>query len=344
MIVEINDTAARVVTNRQTHKASSVPGTLLRCAPRVNNRSAHKQWTRVILSLSHASLCMIDIAAKWEAEKKRRGKAREANERKQAERGRAAKFNSTSFAKGRFRRAYKGTWTAPACDEGTRVVKECKANYTWKPTDWNDTVKITEKAAELAKAFNSKVGTRRPIKYFIVHVMRATGGSQLDKPPKRNEYLTCEDYIPGDFQKWCNNYGYIDNGSLSLPAFMHWSWYLTDGELMVADLQGVRKDDCYLLTDPAIMSLSGGYGATDTGVEGMVMFFLNHTCNSYCDHLPKPSLQHFRGIIPHQHLEAAKTLLAQVQSTTTYRFELKFPEVICARVAARFRQIAKKNI
>ena len=256
-------------------------------------------------------------------------------------RGRAAKFNSTSFAKGRFRRAYKGIWTAPACDEGTHcVVKERKASNTWKPTDWNETVKITEKAAELAKAFNSKVGTRRPIKYFIVHVMRATGGSQL---PKRNEYLTYEDYIPGDFQKWCSNYGYIDNEPLSLPAFMHWSWCLTDGELMVADLQGVRKDDCYLLTDPAIMSLSGGYGATDTGVEGMAMFFLNHTCNSYCDHLPKPSLQHFKGIIPHQHLEAAKALLAQVQSTTIYRFELKFPEVIRARVAARFRQIAKKN-
>ena len=136
---------------------------------------------------------------------------------------------------------------------------------------------------------------------------------------------------PWRFKKWCNNYGYIGPGSLSLPAFMHWSWCHTDGELMVADLQGVRKDDCYLLTDPVIMSLSRGYGATDTGMEGMAMFFLNHTCNNLCNQLTKLSLQHFKGIIPDHDLEAAKTLLAQVQSSTTYRFELKFSEDIRAR-------------
>ena len=256
--------------------------------------------------------------------------------------GRSATFNPTSFAEGRFRRAYKGTWTAPLWDAGSLcVVKESKDNYTWKSTDWNDTVKVTDTASQLATAFNAQVATC-PIKFTNVHVMQVVSQSDPNKTPKLNEYVTCEDYIPGRFDKWCNNYGYIGNAALSLPSFMHWSWWYTDSELMVGDLQGVRKDDCYLLTDPAIMSLSGGYGATDTGVEGMAMFFLNHTCNRFCNHLPKPSLHHFRGIIPDQYLAAAMTLLVQVQSSTTYRMELKFTQDIRARVAARFRQIANE--
>jgi len=40
------------------------------------------------------------------------------------------------------------------------VVKECKASYTWKATDWDETVKITEKAKELANEFNTQVRRR----------------------------------------------------------------------------------------------------------------------------------------------------------------------------------------
>lgn len=256
----------------------------------------------------------------------------------------AAEFNPTPFAEGRFRRAYRGTWTAPPEIAGRAcVVKELKSNYTWKATDWDETVKINKKAQEMATAFNSLTNTSRPITYSDVHVMQVTGGAQLDRPPKLNEYVTCEDYIPGNFTKWCNNYGYIGTGSSSLPAFMHWSWWYTDGEEMVADLQGVQRGDAYLLTDPVIMSLSQTYGATDTGVEGMAMFFLHHTtCNSFCSNLPKPTPAHFHRIIPPQYLQAAQTLLAQVGGSTTYKVELKFPQSIRSRVIARFREIARE--
>ena len=255
---------------------------------------------------------------------------------------RKAIFNKTSFAEGRFRRAYKGQWTAPRYDAGrTCVVKELKDNYAWKPTDWDETVKINEQAKKLAAEFNRQVHTTRPITYTDVHVMQVVGGSDPNSTPKLNEYVTCEDYIPGNFNKWCNNYGYISDKSSSLPSFMHWSWWYTDSEEMVSDLQGVRNPDSYLLTDPAIMSLSGSYGATDTGVEGMAMFFLSHECNSFCNDLPAPTLAHFHRIIPQHYLDAAQTLMAQVQISTTYKFELKFPQGIRGRVAARFREIAR---
>ena len=172
-------------------------------------------------------------------------------------------------------------------------MKKFKETYIWKPTDWDETVKINERAKELAAEFNDAVSTNKAITFTDVHVMKVTGRSDLHSAPRPNEYVTCEDFIPGTFNKWCNNYGYISTESATQPAFMHWSWYHTDGEEMIADLQGVRNPDSFTLTDPAIISLSESYGATDVGVEGMAMFFLHHKCSSYCRDLPAPTLAHF---------------------------------------------------
>ena len=220
---------------------------------------------------------------------------------------REANFESESFAEGRFRRAYRGKWTAPPSDAGHPcVVKELKEEYSWKPTDWDTTLKITERAKELAIPFNAEIRTNKPISFTDVHVMVVVSNPNPHERPMLNEYVTCEDYIPGQFKKWCNNYGYIDEESSSLHAFMHWSWGHSNGEEMIADLQGVRNPHSFKLTDPVIMSLAESYGATDMGVEGMTMFFLKHRCNRFCQNLIKPTLAHFRGIIPQPLLDAAR--------------------------------------
>ena len=252
------------------------------------------------------------------------------------EEDRQAKFDYTKPMSGRFRNAFRGVWTAPPRDAGRAcVVKEFKGTFVWKPSGWDETLKINERAKELAAGFNHEVHTNKPISFTDVYVLKVVSG-----PHARPKYVTCEDFIPGQFNKWCNNYGFISTESSSLPAFMHWSWYHTGGEEMVTDLQGVRNPNSFKLTDPAMISLSQNYGATDTGVEGMAMFFLHHKCNSFCNDLPAPTLAHFRRIIPQQYLEAAKTQLAKLYNSTTYRMELKFPRDIQGRVAARFREIA----
>ena len=255
---------------------------------------------------------------------------------------RSATFNETAFAEGRFRRAYKGNWTAPMRDVGRAcVMKEMKENYSWKATDWNETLTINERAKDLAARFTSRTPAGYKIAYTAVHVLRVVSRSDPNDTPRLNEFVTCEDYIPGPFKKWCNNYGYISGESTILPALMHWSWVYTSGEEMISDLQGVRDGNSYTLTDSAMLSLSGRYGVTDTGVEGMAMFFLKHNCDRFCQMLPKPTLAHFHQVIPQQYLWAAESLLGQVQSSTTYSFELKFPEAIRGRVIERFRQIAQ---
>ena len=103
-----------------------------------------------------------------------------------------------------------------------------------------------------------------------MNVLRVTNKENYNTTPALGEWVVVEDYIEGSFKKWCNNYGFISDEAeslaKSLPAFMHWSWYHTNGQMMIADLQGVKKPGGYLLTDPVILSdVDGQFGCTDFG-------------------------------------------------------------------------------
>eukprot|EP00501_MAST-03F_sp_TOSAG23-6_P002682 GSMAST32.ASY1.ANO1.2829.1 assembled CDS len=76
-----------------------------------------------------------------------------------------------------------------------------------------------------------------------------------------------------------------------MEAFAHYSYHISDGELLICDLQGrYRKDTrkasrCrFELTDPAICSRDRLYGPTDLGEKGIDSFFANHQCNQFCSH------------------------------------------------------------
>ena len=51
-------------------------------------------------------------------------------------------FNRHHFAEGRFRLAYKGTYTSGPKEGEECVVKENKESYTWNSTDWDMTIEI----------------------------------------------------------------------------------------------------------------------------------------------------------------------------------------------------------
>ena len=255
-------------------------------------------------------------------------------------------FSKTSFAEGRFRRAYMGTYTSPREKAGQKcVVKELKETYTWKATDWDSTKEIHEESQKLAGGFNKYSRTNYPIKFTDISIQRVTQQSP-NATPKLNEYVIVEDYIPGEFKKWLNNYGYVSGEvsfALSMPAFAHWSWWHTNGEKMIADLQGVRGDMEYTLTDPVLMSGSVDgrrYGCTDTGVEGIAMFFLNHQCNSFCNNLPRPTLASLG--IPHWQIQSVTQQLQQIMNATAYSHELKLPYDIRSRLVQPLKAIASR--
>ena len=176
------------------------------------------------------------------------------------------------------------------------VVKHLKSSYSWNKTDWDTTVKIHKEAEELAKGFNTFSKTTHPIHFTEVVVIKCVYKKNPSNPngPRLDEYCTTEDFLAGEFNKWVNNYGvYSDetvSTAISMPAFMHWSWYHTKGEKMITDLQGIRNSNSYTLTDPVILSLSGEYGATDMGVEGMAIFFASTNVIHFVKTSPGPTL------------------------------------------------------
>jgi len=56
--------------------------------------------------------------------------------------------------------------------------------------------------------------------------------SQEDEDSE-DQLMFIEDFIPGKFQKFLNNNGYNHFLMTVLPAFMHWSWCATNGNIMI---------------------------------------------------------------------------------------------------------------
>mmetsp|Transcript_102514 Transcript_102514/g.187322 ORF Transcript_102514/g.187322 Transcript_102514/m.187322 type:complete len:894 (+) Transcript_102514:139-2820(+) len=123
-----------------------------------------------------------------------------------------------------------------------------------------------------------------------------------------------ERHIHGVFTKYNNNKGFVQHGSeesLLAQAFSHFSFELTQGDMMVVDIQGVcirrsKKKDVrhgkwpffLLLSDPQVLSSHKNFGAGDLGVDGMRSFFRTHRCNSICCALgleASPDLSPARG-------------------------------------------------
>ena len=264
-------------------------------------------------------------------------------------------FETTPFAEGRFRLAYKGVYTSPPQKEGGNcVVKRNKDSFAWNSTDWNQTIQIYDLSRSLASAFSPTCNGVASIRYVDVSVYPVTsvGGSiSVAHHVRLNEFVCVEDYIPGYFTKWCNNYGGISPSSELMPAFMHWSWVSSRGQYMIADLQGARTDitdwqgvrtnSQFILTDPAIMSntVDGGqYGCTDTGVEGIALFFLRHSCNKFCNGFPRPTIQDVLST------PNAQSQIALLGTSTAYSHELKIPRDLRERMTVIFPTIATRYI
>lgn len=99
------------------------------------------------------------------------------------------------------------------------------------------------------------------------------------------KYYYGENFIQGKYEKYNNNAGWTNatgkdaNQSLIAQALSHYSWQLTQGYLMIVDLQGVGN----VLTDPQLHCLDRErFGKGNLGYQGILMFFNTHQCNDHC--------------------------------------------------------------
>jgi len=127
---------------------------------------------------------------------------------------------------------------------------------------------------------------------------------EMIKFAKRNPvvYGVVEDYLPGKYLKFNNNGDWkTTEGAFTAQAFSHYSYNVSDNRLIVVDLQGIKRDNGYILTDPAIHSQNKSitYGTTDRGEQGLHEFFKTHSCNKICSKLKLPphTQQKTKGVL-----------------------------------------------
>ncbi|KZS11039.1 Uncharacterized protein APZ42_023761 [Daphnia magna] len=155
-------------------------------------------------------------------------------------------------------------------------------------------------AAKLAIEFNGRLFRTQQnpnikTKFLMTKLVRVF--KKEDVAPR---YLAYEQRFRGNpnMVKYTNNVDFVhdaesldENGRKKLEialAFSHFSHDITDGYLLVCDLQGVSYVDAkgkeiLLLTDPAIhCSKHIRFGKTNLSSIGINKFFKKHVCNKYC--------------------------------------------------------------
>ncbi len=160
-------------------------------------------------------------------------------------------------------------------------------------------LEIQTVANKLALEFNDRLArtTRNPylkLKFRIAQVVRFGNG-------KSRRFMTYEKLFRGpttELVKYTNNLGLIlISGSLDAAsntlmelavAFSHFTHSITDGYLLVCNLQGItvkykKEKRTLLLTDPVIhCPKHSGFGTANLGAFGVNKFFSKHECNSFC--------------------------------------------------------------
>lgn len=199
-------------------------------------------------------------------------------------------FEAEPFGEGQCRYAFKGVYVG----KGPLNGKECVAKVFIDEAgrhyrNYVPDINVSLKANELAKAFNAQYSSSKPLRFIVPQLATVTEVPYGNVYAEVNDKILVEDFIEGKYEKFNTNGGWESDSVTAVPAFSHYTYWKTGGELLVCDIQGVRTPTGYILTDPAVLSRKEGqFGPTDGGPSFMARFFRAHQCNSVCSEFPKP--------------------------------------------------------
>ncbi|KAG7667698.1 hypothetical protein Ndes2526B_g01909 [Nannochloris sp. 'desiccata'] len=185
---------------------------------------------------------------------------------------------SRIFASGANMHVYKGVYT-----RGERSGEECvskvfKTGSVFENAFFAAELKVVDEARSIIETFNAqRILSNSTILVNIPEVWEFT---------YTKEKNLVEPFIQ-NFQKFNSNTGWTprnaDPWMEVMQALSHYSYHITNGRLLLCDLQGGIYQDGFILTDPVIISQERGeYGPTDLGEAGMATFFSRHKCNQFC--------------------------------------------------------------
>ena len=156
-------------------------------------------------------------------------------------------------------------------------------------------------ASKLAFEFNERLSKTNKDPNMRLKFLRAKVVRFDNEDGKLPRFMAYEKHFRGEapeFVKYTNNLDFVLNpGSLDEAArirvevaiaFSHFTHSITDGYLLVCDLQGITSRNklgkpTLLLTDPAIHCEKHlRFGKTNLEAPGISRFFAKHKCNKFC--------------------------------------------------------------
>eukprot|EP00929_Paragymnodinium_shiwhaense_P056339 TRINITY_DN281_c0_g1_i1.p1 TRINITY_DN281_c0_g1~~TRINITY_DN281_c0_g1_i1.p1 ORF type:complete len:469 (-),score=106.30 TRINITY_DN281_c0_g1_i1:273-1679(-) len=184
---------------------------------------------------------------------------------------------SRVFALGQFRYVYRAIYDrGPRAGEES-VAKIFKTGCVYEDSYYDQDIKAVKKAGELIEAFNkAKIINKR----IYLNEPEIWTGDGSKNPGQK---LLVEPMIKGEYFKFNSNTGYAAPDTDTMQALSHFSFHQSGGKYLICDLQGGRYKNCYVLTDPVIMSHNKAYGGTDIGQSGIDNFMAHHQCGRFCN-------------------------------------------------------------
>jgi hypothetical protein len=162
------------------------------------------------------------------------------------------------------------------------VAKKFRDSNPLHERFWSEDINASQEAKRFAVLFNEEMQSSKPLQFVLPIVDECT--SNISLPFIAGEKILVEPFLGKDvYQKFNSNSGWENKEcGLSMGAFSHFTYHISSGKMLVCDLQGVKKDNAYILTDPVICSLNRSFGITDLGEDGIRSFFANHDCTGLC--------------------------------------------------------------
>ncbi|KAI9329528.1 kinase-like domain-containing protein [Obelidium mucronatum] len=141
-----------------------------------------------------------------------------------------------------------------------------------------DIQKLTESGNEVGMELSEIV---KDLNYVIAAVVEIA-----------DDVLFVEERIVKKFAKYQSNskFGIETIYSRAMDYFSHHSWVASDGDMLVADIQGSIPGG--LLTDPQILSKFDCFSDGNRGADGIIEFFKQHECSKYCQPLDIHNKRH----------------------------------------------------
>jgi len=182
-----------------------------------------------------------------------------------------------SFSSGSFRAAFH---LQDLSDPEVRYVAKLSTQDRKDREVYFYDVKAQAIASQLAEKFNGH-NPPKPCEFISAWVLMLL---ERDGAP----LCGVEPFISGIYFKYSDNTMWKNALHRNTPAaFSHYTYEVSDKELLVCDIQGV--EDCY--TDPQVHSNLRGvrFGKGDRGRQGINDFFSDHICNDVCKYLNLPN-------------------------------------------------------